>query len=151
MCSSTWVYPQKLTEFCPIYKANYILVTECGKGWHLCHGCALRCPHQNHLVFYQVIILKKNCHFHMLNKDSLECCRETPEDHLCNEPCWKSAGSQEIASLRCRMHPGSRTGTYLCRQRSSCPCPKGKEREVTDSLQEEQELSLVEGMWDKEP
>lgn len=87
----------------------------------------------------------------MLTKDSLECCRETPEDHLCNEPCWKSAGSQEIASLRCRMHPGSRTGEtepYLCRQRSSCPCPEGKERKVVDSLQEEQELSLVEGLWD---
>lgn len=92
--------------------------------------------------------LQKNCHFHMLGKDSLEHCRETPEDHLCNEPCWESADGQEIASLGCKMSPGSRTERaelYLCRQRCSCWCPEsggkrkwkqkgeGKERKVMDS------------------
>lgn len=168
MSSSTWVYPQKLTKFWQIYKAKYVFFIGVWQrmtfmSW-MCFVLSLgKSPHI--LPSYN---LQKNCCFRILSKDSLEHCREIPEDHLCNEPCWKSSGRQEIASLDCKMDPGSsseRTEPCLCRWHSSCRCPesegkrRGKERKVKDSLQEGQELNLVKalgdcvtsGNWDKEP
>lgn len=97
MCSSTRVYPQKLTEFWQIYKASYILFIGIWQGMTLMSWMCfvLSLGKSSHIS--PSYSLQKNCCFCMLSKDSLEHGTEIPEDHLCNEPCWKAAGSQGLA------------------------------------------------------